>query len=706
VTVLQPKGRFHQVRRLTEVARALTYAATQDQVIDLTVKEAAGLLGAEHVVLLLARRGGGLSIDASPAFRLRAQRALRGEFDVLDEEVIGWLRGLLAEGGARFLAVPLVIAGEVAGVLAMAAPEDPERSEEEEEWLLSAVADQAAVSLEKLRLNEAAAAAEKARREREEQFQSLYDSPLIGLAFKSFDGEILEMNDAFLALAGYSREEATAGQGEGRAHRPLPRRWDALIARAMPADGSKIRPYESELVRSDGQRVDVLVGMARLQEQGHDLAFVVDISAQKRAEGSLRLLSETSKALLGSLDHVALFKSIAWLVVPRFADWCAVECVEEGSTNGQHVALENLSSSSVEHALEWRRRFPPDPKSRTGVAAVIRTGHSQLHRELPDAFLAEYACDPGHSSELRKAGLRSAILVPMLLHGKVVGVITFVRAGNRRRYTAEDLLLAEEIGRRGASAVENARLYHHAQEAISLRDDFLSVAAHELKTPLTTLQLQLDSLRAFVERSCPGDEKASRRMTSAARQMHRLTRLVESLLDVSRISAGRMMLNREIVDLGALVRSVLGQFELQARGSGTPIVTELPAEAVLGNWDRERIEQALVNVLSNALKYGPGKPVRISLEPLDGVARLSVKDEGIGIAPRDADRIFGRFERAVSTRNYGGLGLGLFITRQIVEAHGGDVRVISRPGEGAEFIVRLPALAAADARSTVPGALS
>jgi signal transduction histidine kinase len=244
--------------------------------------------------------------------------------------------------------------------------------------------------------------------------------------------------------------------------------------------------------------------------------------------------------------------------------------------------------------------------------------------------------------------------------------------------------------------VENARLYHRAQEAIDLRDDFLAVASHELKTPLTTLQLQLDSLEATIERACAREEKAARRMASVTRQMQRLTRLVESLLDVSRLTTGRLALNREVFDLRGLVRSVLGHLEAQARSSGTELSAHLPEDAVVGSWDRLRIEQVLANIVSNALKYGPGKPVQVSLEVDGALARLSVKDEGIGISPQDARRIFDRFERAVPTQNYGGMGLGLFITRQIVEAHGGDIRVHSRPGEGAEFIVQLPTLLPAE----------
>jgi PAS domain S-box-containing protein len=695
VTSLRAEGRFQQIRWLTETARALTYSMSPQEVLDLTVKETAAVFATQSVALLLAQPGGKLSVSAPVAFRLRAQRELREKVEGLDERVVARVQELFAErGDSRFLAVPLVVQGRLSGVLAVGRPEDGGPGDDDE-WLLSAVADQAAVSLEKLQLNETAVRAERARREREQMFQCLFDSPLVGLAFRTLDGRVVEANQAFQALTGYSRGTIESGDLRWLALTPGPPRGAGPPERA--ADPTPPRPFETELVRCDGQRVDVLVGAARLEEQARDIVFVMDITAQKRAQSSLRILAETSKALLGSsLDHQALFKSIAWLVVPRFADWCAVESVGEGQTIGQHVALENLSSASVEHALEWRRRFPPDPRSRAGVAEVIRSGRPQLHAQISASFLSEYTVEAGKPSELSRVGLRSAILVPMLLQGKVVGVITFVRGGIHTRFGPDDLGLAVEIARLGALAIENARLYERAQEAIGIRDDFLSVAAHELKTPLTTLQLHVDVLERSAEQAGGADEKASRRLTSVARQVDRLTRLVDGLLEVSHISAGQMALQREPCDLAEVVRSVVSQLEIPAAKAGSRLEVDLPPSPVWGLWDRLRLEQVVVNLVSNAIKYGAGEPIRVGLSPDGGRALLTVQDQGIGIAPADVERIFDRFERAVSTQHYGGLGLGLYIARQIIVAHGGEIRVSSQPARGSEFTVELPLVASAE----------
>ncbi len=227
------------------------------------------------------------------------------------------------------------------------------------------------------------------------------------------------------------------------------------------------------------------------------------------------------------------------------------------------------------------------------------------------------------------------------------------------------------------------------------RDDFLSIASHELKTPLTSLVLNSDSLRTAARR---GDlEGVTRKAEGVRRNVDRLARLVSSLLDISRISAGRLDLELEVVDLSEVVREVVARFDDEARRAGCA-VRVTASGAATGRWDRLRLDQVATNLLSNAIKYGRGKPVDVSVDAGDDRATLTVRDRGIGISAADQRRIFQRFERAVSKRNYGGFGLGLWIVRQIVEALGGSVRVESTPGEGSIFQVELARGLPADAR--------
>ena len=229
------------------------------------------------------------------------------------------------------------------------------------------------------------------------------------------------------------------------------------------------------------------------------------------------------------------------------------------------------------------------------------------------------------------------------------------------------------------------------RQAVKARDEFLSIASHELKTPLTPLQLQVESLQNVARRQ--PDAAAAARLVNglqmADRQVSRLTSLINNLLDISRITSHRLKLDYEVLDLTALVREVAGRFQQELARAGCTLTVHGEAP-VSGTWDRMRLEQVVGNFLSNAVKYGAGKPVEVWVEGNTDTATVRVRDHGIGIAPGDQARIFERFERAVSEQSYGGFGLGLWIVRQIIDAMGGKVSVESTLGEGATFSVTLP----------------
>lgn len=230
-----------------------------------------------------------------------------------------------------------------------------------------------------------------------------------------------------------------------------------------------------------------------------------------------------------------------------------------------------------------------------------------------------------------------------------------------------------------------------AGEAIQARDEFLSIASHELRTPLTALVLQLAGLQnALHEAKIQSlNAKLIGKADKAVKATGRLTTLVDSLLDVSRIASGRLQLQLEECDLADVARDMIERESDAARRDGCELRCHIDAP-LRGVWDRVRVEQILANLLSNAMKYGPGKPIEVTVATVGDAVTIAVQDHGIGISQADVERIFGRFERAVSMRHYGGLGLGLYITRQLVEAHGGTIRVTSAPGAGALFVVELP----------------
>lgn len=240
------------------------------------------------------------------------------------------------------------------------------------------------------------------------------------------------------------------------------------------------------------------------------------------------------------------------------------------------------------------------------------------------------------------------------------------------------------------------RLQDRLRHAVSARDEFVSVAAHELRTPIALLTLQTDRLERLLARDARHDPSVWDKLVplndSMARQSRRLRRLVTGLLDVRQLEGGALDLHRERVDLGDLVGNALELTREELARAGCVLETSLESD-VPGDWDPARVEQVVVNLVTNARKFGEGRPIHVEVERRESCALLRVRDHGIGISSEDQAHIFERYSRADEARVFGGLGLGLYISRQIVAAHGGTMRVESVPGQGATFTVELPLVA-------------
>lgn len=286
----------------------------------------------------------------------------------------------------------------------------------------------------------------------------------------------------------------------------------------------------------------------------------------------------------------------------------------------------------------------------------------------------------------------SYLAVPVISRsGEVIGGLFF---GHSRPgvFSEREERIVAGLASQAAVAMDNARLYEKARQAIHVRDEFLSISSHELRTPLTPLKIQLQNMLRHLDAGTfrnLSDEKLRKMVETSERQVSRLTALVEDLLDVSRISSGRLKLNLEETDLSSLVQEVVERYQPQLLAAGCqPVVRCPPSLPALV--DRLRIEQVLVNFLTNVMRYAPDNKVEIDLTSKGGEVILRVQDHGMGISIEDQKRIFGRFERILSTANYGGLGLGLYISQQIARAHQGTITVESEMGKGAAFSMKLP----------------
>lgn len=413
-------------------------------------------------------------------------------------------------------------------------------------------------------------------------------------------------------------------------------------------------------------------------------------AAAEEAERRAAFFAESSKVLTGSLECEEVLRRLAHLSVRCLADWCVIDVVEGDQI--RRAAFAHVDPAKRPLLEELQARHPPAHRSPHAATRVLRTREPVLMPEVSEEDLSAVCDDEEHAALVRGIGTRTLLAVPLVMRGRAVGAITLGAAG-ARRYGRADLEMAEEVASRAAIAIENAELFEKAQRSVRMRDEFLMVASHELRSPLTPIKLQNQLIRRHLE--SPAFEHLPNRsvlltaINRSVAQIDGLARLVDVLLDVSRISCGRMTLRREPLELSQLVRDTAERFRAACRSAGVEIRLHTEAE-VRGSWDRVRVEQVVTNLLTNALKYGAGKPIDVTVSASGGLATIAVRDQGIGIAPEEQGKIFERFARATSAAHYGGLGLGLYITREIVVAHGGTIRLESAPGRGSLFVVNLP----------------
>jgi signal transduction histidine kinase len=413
-------------------------------------------------------------------------------------------------------------------------------------------------------------------------------------------------------------------------------------------------------------------------------------SEQMRAERHALFLAEAVEKLASSLNYLDTLKAVAQMAVPHIADWCAVDIITPQGTL-ESLALAHVDPERVTLAREFWAKYPPDPASPAGSHHVARTGQPFLLTHLTDEMIDQGARSEAHRRDIRALGITSYMVVPLRTRQGVAGTMTFVAAESRRHYTQADLRFAQTVANRAAIAIENAKAYDEARRANHLKDEFLATLSHELRTPLNAIIGYARMLRTGAVPE-PGRPRA---LEVIERNAEMLAQIVEDILDVSRIISGKFQLELTSIEPRQLLADALATVTPAANQKSIRLASQVDEGVGPFSGDQDRLRQVLWNLLTNAVKFTPASgsvDVSVSGLPAGGL-EINVRDTGCGISEEFLPFLFERFRQADSraVREHGGLGLGLSITRSIVEMHGGTIQATSEgEGKGATFCVRLP----------------
>ena len=460
------------------------------------------------------------------------------------------------------------------------------------------------------------------------------------------------------------------------------------------------KPYvvEHRIIRHDTREVRWIQGSGSslYDEEGNPVLMMgtaIDITDKKFRELDQKFIANISEILSSSFNIHENMKSVTEACVKYFCDGCFIDqLLPNGDIERTIITCKNPEKE--QRIKDLHDRLPDRYVSDHPMFTALVTGKTYfvedtriVRNSFRDRFGEAYFGDLNYIDTL------SSIVARLKGRESLLGTITFITLHETgTRLNERHVKLAEEIAYRMSMAFENSMLYQNSQEAIKARDEFLSIASHELKTPLTTLLLQNQMRKRQIIKGDLGtldQPKLVKMFDSDDQQYKRINRLIEDMLDITRIRADRLTIHREEFEFTGFVSEILERFQPQLRSAGCD-VSFFPAEKILVNGDSYRIEQVVANLLTNAMKYGSGKPVKVEIVKSSYKISLLVHDQGPGIDEKDSERIFQRFERAVSGREISGLGLGLYISRQIVEQHDGALYVLSRSGLGSTFIMDLP----------------
>ena len=448
-----------------------------------------------------------------------------------------------------------------------------------------------------------------------------------------------------------------------------------LLAESVAAELALVIQHRRQLPTSD--RAPSAAGMMRSPS-----SRVASLSHRERERA--QLLTGARDLLASSLDPDAMLEQLASLLVPAIADYSVTYACEGPGIRRLGSAHRNPSRAPLLAGL--LASGEPTRDDRHGPGAVIRTGAPLLAEHVTEEMIERMTLSPRHRQAVLALGPRSSIVVPLESRGRVVGAISLVATDESgRHYDADDLAFALELGQRVALLVDNARLYREARDAIRMRDDIIAVVSHDLRNPLNTI-----SVASGLLDMSPKPEVAVRAQRSIGRAAKQMERLLQDLLDVSRAEAGGLSLALAPVDIVAVIDEAHALALPRAEDKAVKLERRVSGDLGLVDGDRDRLLQVLDNLLGNAIKFVPaGGTVTIGAQDLYGQIRVWISDDGPGISAENVPRVFDRFWQA-NRKSGRGAGLGLTIAKSIVDAHGGQIGVHSREGEGSTFFCWLP----------------
>ena len=581
----------------------------------------------------------------------------------------------------------------------------------------------------------------EALRHSEDRFRSLVVATAQIIWTTGADGKFTEDEPEWAAFTGAGPDDYR-GWGWLQSVHPAEREaaaagWRASVeSRTLYEAEYRLRRHDGEWRHMQVRAVPVLEPGGRVREW---VGAETDVTERRKAERASAFLAEASRVLASSLDYETTLKAVARLAVPELADWCAVDLLAEGG-RVQRVAVEHPDPAKIEFAHRLGERYPSNPKSEHGLSAVLRSGRPDMMSDIPEALLVAAAVNDEHLALIRELGLRSFIVVPLTAREKMLGAITLVHAESGRRYDAADLALAEELARRAAVAIDNARLFHETEEARAqleqqagelqeaqaemkmahdelqraneelvartadaeaaraaadqaneAKSAFLATMSHELRTPLNAIAGYAQLLEMGIHGALSDTQREY--LEKIRRNQGHLLGLINDVLNFARLEAGQVVYDVRDVPVDEVLASVEALIEPQLRAKGHDYAYRHADPAVTVRADRDRVEQVVLNLVGNAVKFTePGGRIVLDWSADEREVRIRVRDTGRGIPREKLPVVFEPFVQVdpTLTRSNEGTGLGLAISRDLSRAMGGDLAVESEVGQGSTFTLTLP----------------